>query len=321
MIEHGKNTTLILGAGASVEYGLPTGEKLIEDIINLSKGPFRKSNWLRDGLGLGKNTFWKEEINDINQFHREIVDFAPVSIDRFLTLNQSNPKIVQIGKKLITHVVARSQSSYQNGWYKYLLDQLVKDSSPEAILERLKSLNVITFNYDLTLEEFLHNSIQSLARTTGYEYTAVIDCILSRIIHVYGAIFDFSDNRDLSRFRGWDAEVPDSYFVKSIYNNDIRVIGEERSKDQLHLKRIQERVWDADRIYILGFGFDEVNVSIAGLDRLNNSKPLEINITNFEGSKKLQRKIDKLFSKEKLPKAEIHVSTNSTFDAIRCEFE
>ena len=42
MIE--EKTVLILGAGASMEYGFPSGEELIEDIINYLDGFILTSN-------------------------------------------------------------------------------------------------------------------------------------------------------------------------------------------------------------------------------------------------------------------------------------
>ncbi len=71
-------------------------------------------------------------------------------------------------------------------------------------------------------------------------------------------------------------------------------------------------------MYILGFGFDDTNLSLCGLDSLSRSKEYEINITNYGGTPRIQRKITETFETHGYKTI---VSNKTVLEAVKNDFD
>src|SRR5205085_958335 len=74
-------------------------------------------------------------------------------------------------------------------WYQYLLNVLLREDGTAHF--QPNSLGIITFNYDRSLEAYLHYALQSRFRIHGDEAAAVLSEI--PIIHVHGILGSYPE--------------------------------------------------------------------------------------------------------------------------------
>lgn len=151
MISH--KTVLILGAGASRPYLLPTGGELRDLILQRNydsilrslelSGPDQKSyvDWYRELLC---NHIRQEQIED---FQMRFAESEFVSIDRFLAFN---PEFDDTGRFMIAAILLNCERTphLKGDWYQILFNELTTDG-PDISADLL---SVVTFNYDRSLE-------------------------------------------------------------------------------------------------------------------------------------------------------------------------
>lgn len=269
---------LVLGAGASMPYQLPSGSGLRALILaylhNSSSGGVWKALRLLN-----------ENEGEINQFKEDFQHFEQGTIDAFL---EKRPQYLAVGKKIIAATLLPCEKDdflfreqdYRNlpkffttnikrntfvplggNWYPFLFQKIEDfENLPDGIL------SIVTFNYDRTLEYYLFRSLLNL-----YEYRDN-DEILSRcvkmmekipILHVYGQLGMLKH-----QVENGQSYVP---FGSSQGNNDwaervenaakeIHLIGNERESSP-QFKKAHQLLLDANYIYFLGFGFDRRNLA------------------------------------------------------------
>lgn len=151
MIRRAK-TTLVLGAGASMAYGFPSGPRLRECIIaGLDEGEGQqKPLYLR----LREAGYTQEALQ---VFLARLRNLPTYSIDRFL---EANPPLREIGcfaiaAELVGYEVTDALLHPSGGdWYQYLFNELLVGQEYRA-----GWLRVLTFNYDRSLEQYLFNGL------------------------------------------------------------------------------------------------------------------------------------------------------------------
>jgi len=140
-----KPTVLVLGAGASSHVRYPLGSQLVNDICQ-NKG--------RSYKGEMPPHFSVEELD---YFYARLSRGAYNSIDTFLG---TEPVKSELGK----YILARQMKSYENidtlfrpndsGWYHYLFNRLLGNNDVSGF--ESSYLSIVTFNYDRSLEVYLH---------------------------------------------------------------------------------------------------------------------------------------------------------------------
>ena len=131
-----RNLVLVLGAGASMPYGFPSGRELVARALNKSVRSF-----------LGEMGFHPSEVKE---FQTAMKFSDPPSVDAFLALRS---ELMKVGKAAIACVLVQCESPdnlFQPAagrWYPYLRRQL--ETSLE--LFRYNKASVVTFNYDRSL--------------------------------------------------------------------------------------------------------------------------------------------------------------------------
>lgn len=195
--------TMILGAGASVAYGYPTGAGLIRQIVQLLEWNVYVSPSHSLPLGFTKLSSHEREFGD---FHRNIAEFCfavrrsnPTNIDSFL---RDNPSLEKLGRTIIAYIIRISeyndyghivppQNSF-NPWYHVLFDNMVSRADPKDIASNQK-LKIVTFNYDVSLEYFLASSLINNERTAPFA-KQIFDSI--PIVHMFGSVGKVSIEND-----------------------------------------------------------------------------------------------------------------------------
>lgn len=241
---------LILGAGASVPYGYPTGAELVDQIVSSSR--------VRETL--------------ISRFHTEKTDAflqglrrsREESIDAYLAVRSH---FRSIGKLAISVVIFEGENK-ENGlypangdWYRRIAVHMVKEFQKHGEWP----FDVLTFNYDLSCDATLLGVLES----NGVEKFSW------PILHVHGQLGELRgvSHSPLLRyetpwFRDYDEDplksMPMMRMVglERISSAYLRVVGESCSDDQV--ARIREIVRNAGKICFLGFGFHQPNVELLG---------------------------------------------------------
>lgn len=171
-------TVLVLGAGASMPYGFPSGGGLKDRILDIQNTSGAKQIY---ELGF--------DAGELGSFQRRFQASHLASIDRFL---QHCPDYSPLGKSCIAACIRANEQQFLgkfldssaalNDWYPLLWNAIADVSENDFHRNRLK---IITFNYDRSLEIFLSFAYAS---TYGIELAPASFKLRQtvEILHVYG---------------------------------------------------------------------------------------------------------------------------------------
>jgi len=378
-----RQTAFILGAGASLQYGYPTGRQLIENIISvirnewifipsegytantldfdhisfenlfteLTSEELFQINFrhLEEGIqkyqiGLDKNfcKFKRHKLSEIPTFEslmKGLIEFDPVSIDKFLHDHQQHQNV---GKLLITYCILMSETeTYFNkgktalysttnhedtakacdNWYRLLLNEITSSCTIAGEINNNK-LDIITFNYDVSLDYYIH---EKLKKTTFFsENDEVLEeffnnnAPIRKDSHVYGRIHDIIKNPNSTKYTGYGyadtlnknfpadrtskwsknpGRKPDdkerealrnliTFIQASRLKDNIEVIGEDKANDQRN--DLVDIIKQSTSVYIIGFGFDLTNQKLLKLKQSlkrqkDGSSRLHIYLHDYKG--------------------------------------
>jgi hypothetical protein len=262
-----KNTVFVLGAGASADFGYPLGNDLRKRIIEKFKGENDAVHELGTALG--------EFPHDASDYYDTITNFATrldhacdFSIDEFLERHQKS--FLRIGKLAIAYILAQCEDNdklrQDRSWYKTLLHEMKRNTSLDTFGQN--KISFITFNYDRSLEHFLYTALIAYDEKIRKEH--VIE-ILNQIpiIHLYGQLdplpWQHRDGREYGR-KFTPAQL------KS-YQKQINIVFEDfQGRVKENFQRAFELLTEAERIYILGFGWYPENISRLKLRDLEPEK-------------------------------------------------
>ncbi len=238
-----KRTVLVLGAGASRPYNFPTGPELKKTVAQDGYG-----DQLLAELGIRPSR--------ISEFKAALRHSGQSSVDAFL---EFRPEYEDIGKALVAYCLVQRESDHwlfgddSSSWYHYLFKAM------RASFDRFGSnpLSVVTFNYDRSLEHYLHtclcNSYNKPSDVVAEQLSSI------PIVHVYGQLgtLDWQPPKSNCLPRTYT----DGANVDSVSRaaNGIKIITEHRDEtDEFHVAH--NLLVAADRIFFIGFGYDKTNI-------------------------------------------------------------
>lgn len=247
-------TVFILGAGASMPYGYPSGNSLVIYILHETKSdsPLR-----RELIDLGFS------VDFINEFNKSLSRSRRFSIDAFL---EHWPKFREIGKIAIADILSRYEGTSLNkfgdfsktdDWYRYLFDKM--NTSFDEFDKN--QVSFITFNYDRSLEYYLFDALKH-----SYEDTNEKECASKMknipIAHMYGKL-------DHLPWEQWEKGnkrkygiVPTGAELKKT-SSGINIIHE--YSDNTFFLEAEDLLKQARRVYFMGLNL----LSLDNLNRLN----------------------------------------------------
>jgi len=258
-----KQTIFILGAGASVPYGYPTGLQLRKQIIENLDVNKRTTNIENPNLLLRKMLL-QEKYDESTEFKTNLLESRRSSVDAFL---ENRRNFCAIGKLAITCGIIESENSEKGpwDWFEYLHDaELAHCHSAEEYCQN-NNVDFITFNYDRHLEHSLMNSLKS---TYGNEKEECAELIRENIeiVHVHGKLDDLPWENDNGREYG---DMPSSLTELERSSKGIKIIHEKIEKKCFGNAR--KLIKSSDLIVFLGLNLhNQIN-----LDRLNIKDNLE----------------------------------------------
>lgn len=245
-------TVLVLGAGASEEYGLPLGgellRKILADIKNASQDAHSVYRLLREC------SYPDKEVRD---FAEQLEAGGLPSVDIFLERRQD---LVPIGKAAIAAALlgrenptqlfdrVRADLKIKTRWYEHLWEKLVVDADGKQFDSN--DLSIVTFNYDRSLEAFLYDAMKAV-------YPNDVDRLWPEavpIVHVHGSLGlynphenghrDYSTNFTLAELKAAAAS--------------IRIVSD--PDDDHVVNKANDLLKRAEKVCFLGFHFHAANV-------------------------------------------------------------
>jgi hypothetical protein len=270
------DTVFLLGAGASVPYRFPTSAGLKEKICR--------------ELLTGHSLF--ALLRECGQADRFITDFRDAfqnsgvaSIDAFIA---RRPKYQEIGElaiaaslapiEAVKHLTSVDNRRANGGWYELLWNDMLAGALTTDELLR-NPIKFLTFNYDRSLEQYLLNGIKHTFDLDECQAFEVLDRI--PIHHVYGSLGDYDPVRGYQYGSTDHAELVDRVLNA---RKSIKTVPAARgSTDPVAATWLA----DAERIFVMGFGFDPTNCSRVGLPEAlsrprNRLTPIPVFASAFE---------------------------------------
>ena len=296
------NTVYIIGAGASQEAGLPTGDTLKDEIahtlsIHDAFMPSEREGNLKLWQCL-KQTYQndQERLQKIYLACQHIVKNLPlaISIDNLLDSDALNTELALCGKIGIIESILKAEknsslyfkpneedlsdnmSNLQDTWYIQFFRRVFEGCSKDDLPERLRNLTLIIFNYDRCIEHFLYQSIIQYFRLSEEECASLLNENL-KVIHPYGTVGRLpwqSDHNGNSTPRQFGA--PANYLDIINSTDSIKTFSESERLESTVRKGILSSMEHAGRLIFLGFAYHRMNMELLsnfGAERfINQSK-------------------------------------------------
>ena len=242
-----RKTVFILGAGASMPYGFPTGEWLIKEIVSLTRNNPSKPIFMRDEF---INT------NPI-EFSFNLQESRCPSIDTFLG---HRPEFLDIGKLAIAMTLAvfendaafHQPNTDAGPWYGYLWQEMMPAKGDFG----KNAVSFITFNYDRSLERCFFLSLKALHRYQ-HEDEVLAELKAIPIVHIHGALGDPEFREHPYRINHTEEELVE-------ISKRLKIISQDPSGNP-QFEEAKALIHAADRVCFLGYGFHEANNAGLGL--------------------------------------------------------
>lgn len=284
-------SVLVLGAGASQPFGLPTAPGLRDGICKMlsDSGSFESKT---------VSAAVRENTQLVPIFRDGLDDARPPSVDAWLE-KKENQDFLSIGKAAIATCLLNHENKSKlklrnSNWYDILWYNLIDGANSLETFGENK-LRVVTFNYDRSLEEALFTRLKNTYY--GKKDTEYAEKLRSTIpiVHVYGKLgpllwqpcksnscaipYDIgqfldeqSEKEDFNDFDiAYRWRVAVGYAMKKI---DIVLQGTKIPADTEPFKEARKYIESAEALYFLGFGYHRENMERLGIESLR--KPIKL---------------------------------------------
>jgi hypothetical protein len=295
-----EKTVFVLGAGASKELGLPTGDELksvIAKNVNISfkhglsqeSGSYEICEAFRI---LARQQKEQQGINDYLRACWKIRDAMPqaISIDNFIDARSDDPLIAVAGKLgIATSVLAAESASklavnplkgidhpnfneLSNTWHNSFFQLLTENCKKEDLPNRLKRVSLVIFNYDRCVEVFLLQAFKNYYTINESEALQLLKQV--EIHHPYGVVGALPG---LSKGTSTPFGVTPPANELLAISNEIKTFTEGTDESASHIRRIRELMCHCHRTVFLGFAYHRLNMQLlykkpSGLPSLNSRK-------------------------------------------------
>ena len=252
-----KRTLLILGAGASMPYGFPSGTELAKQI--------------KSGLSTQQDRFCTDVMSAcgctwevVDNFRSKFDASKATTIDEFLASETED--IVKIGKVCIARALIpceisaklsrqdSEQDSEDERWYAQFFEKLL---SSDAGKFPQNKLSVITYNYDRSFEQCLFSTIREKYKLMDDMKTREVFNKYVDIIHLHGVLGELPGLSLKETSRPYSPKVTDKLLRDAA--NQIVVIHEVNTDwlSQHGFPTAQNRIDNANVVCFLGFGYKD----------------------------------------------------------------
>lgn len=272
----------VVGAGASCEVSLPSGDGLKHEIARKLLFEFddfqRRTAGDVDSWG-GISLAGKDKeialplmAGAASSIHSAM--FQAASIDNYLDHHRGNPAIVECGKIGIVKAIADAEAGsrlrarserrsapdfapLEGTWFGAFFKLLLDGANSPALLETIfDNVAFITFNYDRCIEHYLIEALKNYYGMGDREAATLMQRL--KIIHIYGAIAPLP----------WQVPRQAHPFGERLYGpalveaaRRIRIFTEQ-IQDEEFIGDIRVELQRAHRIVFLGYSFQQQNMQL-----------------------------------------------------------
>ena len=272
-----KKTTIVVGAGASAEAGLPTGPQLTNEI-----GRSLAFRYKHGQLTSGDRTIFLvlQHQSNIDQCFRaaeRICKALPqiTSIDEFIDNHRGDQEVERCGKLAIVRSILKAErssklyinpnniynvlnfSSIEDTWFNRFWQKLSKGCTADELKERLSSIVLIIFNYDRCLEHYLYHSIPNYYELRPEDAACLVNSI--KIFHPYGTTGSLPWNGGRVHVEFGAEPTPDQL---NMLASQTKTFTEGTDPDASDVEAIRSHVTDADTLVFLGFAYHPQNIDL-----------------------------------------------------------
>lgn len=309
-------TVLVIGAGASVEVGLPMGSDLLKKIVKLTHityEHFRQKTGdhnIIEALKLHLNE--GSEVIKLNEHLKaswQLSESAKqaISIDNVIDALE-DPKVELVGKLGIVRAILQAESDspvfkfienrhntldilkFDDTWYSSITKILTENVRKSQVASIFDNLEIINFNYDRCLEHYLPFS---LASYYGLNPEAIREVMQGLIIHrPYGVAGQLPWQKGEAPSVGFGEGSPQQL---ADIAQQVRTFTE-RVKEGGELAAMRAAMAGADRVIFLGFAFHRQNVELLA-QKMKDHSQLVATTYNISQSDKsvIRQELNKAF--------------------------
>lgn len=283
-------TTFVIGAGASCEFRLPSGDQLKGEIAKSLSIAFADGYRLSSGaphvVDAMRQIASQRGIGDINPLLtagwkiRDAMVLAP-SIDNFVHTHRDDSLIVECAKLgIVNSIFAAERSSlmpkYEPGdqkaldfsrindtWIVKLWQMIAEGVGKSGVREMFNNISFIVFNYDRCLEHFLFWSLKYYFGIEDDEAKNIVAEI--NILHPYGSLGPLT----------WqDKEGGVAFGAKSIpYASSIEKI-KTFTESEAEIPEIENILASSESVVFLGFSYMDLNMKLLRPKRRSDVKTI-----------------------------------------------
>jgi len=228
------DTVYVIGAGASVPYGMPTGPQLKDQILAAIPEFYERHRIMDENQG----ALLELEHN---------FKMAPMaSIDAFLV---SRPHLSSEGKLLISECILNAElesninkQNIDGDWLTYLFNHLELNRFPE----RLDKVAFVSFNYDRLIERFFYH-----ASISAYNDPMILK---PNIIRIHGSLGDYN-HQEFKLYRN-QGKYPYLEIAKAAGN--LKIVHDEGENNEAD--EAKNVIANASRVFFLGLSYAPDNI-------------------------------------------------------------
>lgn len=276
----------ILGAGASRDFEFPSGMKLMQEIHSSWSYPNDETIANYANIMMGQTEMPSKSFNKhsmytaeqkIKKLSNRLYFSGADSIDDFLSQCKDDVD-VQFGKLTILKVILEKEQrakefgdstlfKWEESWLRVLFGEEFRFvEGVEELKRKLEDMQFyfVIFNYDRCVEHFLYTAIQNYYGLEDEGTKSIIDKM--RFYHVYGQLAPLRGRPEdcpVGFGEAFDGMPDDLYHLVP----NIKIVNEDRGDAENIRDKIGAQIRDAGKVYILGFGFQDSNWKLLGIDK------------------------------------------------------
>jgi len=265
-------TVFVLGAGASMPYGFPSGAELLAEAKRYSADSLLKSTCERMPMGA------------VRSFAQMLKLSQDESLDALLEHRPESD--VKVGKLFMAAQLLSKEHDDMNGnprgrpWFNYLFTRMAERVDSIGNFVEQNKVTFVTYNYDRLLEYKLTNGLHTHYTAPVAECAKALEHI--KVIHLHGS---------LGTLYGGQSDVPYGCRrsdAESFEDSKCQFISEAADAIQIvhqadpntpEFRTAREALGQAERVFFLGFSFGQQNVDRLGFQHIK--KTAQIRLSSF----------------------------------------
>lgn len=282
-----RKTVFVVGAGASVEVGLPPGSVLKTAIAK--KLAVNESGFVDEGIRQAVAVLIEKSRNTISWalYQDAAIKIArampaSLSIDNFLHTHANDEKLVTMGKLSIAACIldAERKSTLRSGQAKSVIENaekywantfckiLTEQVQVDNLEDLFANVTIITFNYDRCIEFYVAQYLTTYFLLKSSDANALAQKLT--VLHPYGQVGQLPWN-GRSEFLPIDfgSAIHPGQLVECV--DQIYTFTEQRTEPKV-IQKVHQAVSTASCIVFLGFAYHDLNMAILTPDVISNPK-------------------------------------------------